>query len=60
VRYEHARHMDVVVEAPEPAAQFLADLRVQRAKRLVQQQDLPNHREGPRQGHALALAAGEL
>ena len=44
----------------QPAAQFLAHLRVERAKRLVQQQHLRLHGERAGQRDALALAAGKL
>ncbi len=48
------------MEAAEPVAQLLADLGVEGAERLVEQQHLRLDRQGPGQGHALALAAGEL
>ena len=48
------------MQVVEPAAQLLADARVQRAERLVQQQHLRPRRERPCQRHALALPAGEL
>ena len=50
----------LVVQAAQPAAQLLAHLGVQRAERLVQQQQLGFHRQRPRQRHALPLAAGKL
>ena len=37
-----------------------ADARVEIGERLVEQQDLRVDRERPAEGHALALAAGEL
>ena len=44
----------------QPGAQVLADLGVERAEGLVEEQHLRLHGERPGQGHALALAAGEL
>lgn len=41
-------------------AQVAADARVQRRERLVHQQDARLDHQRPGQGHALALAAGEL
>src|SRR5215218_6434229 len=57
---EDRRHVDLVVEAAEPRAQLLADLCVERAERLVQQQDLRLDRKRPGERHPLALAAREL
>ena len=50
----------LVVDLAQPAAQLRAHLGVERAERLVEQQDarLDGERAGER--HALALAAGEL
>ena len=60
VRDEHRRHVDLVVQVAQPAPQLLADLGIERAERLVEQQDarLDGERAGKR--HALALAAGKL
>ena len=57
---EHAGDLELVVQPPQPAAQLLADLGVERAEGLVQQQHarLDGERAGERD--ALALAAGEL
>jgi hypothetical protein len=60
VRDEDRRHVDLVVEAAQPARELLADLRVERAERLVEEQHLGLDRERPGQRHALALAAREL
>ena len=60
VRDEDAGQVDLVVQAAQPAAQFLPDLRVERAERLVEQQHARFHRERARQRHALPLSAGEL
>src|SRR5436190_1224950 len=60
VRDEDRGHVNLVVETPQPFAELLADRRVERAKRLVEQQHLRLHRERPCERHALALAAGEL
>ena len=57
---KHAGDVNFVVQLPQPAAQFQADLRVQRAERLVQQQDAGLDRQGARQGDPLPLAAGKL
>ena len=57
---EHRRDVHLVVQSPQPRAQLLAHLRVERAERLVEQQHLRLHRERPRQRHALALSAGQL
>ena len=50
----------LVVEAAQPGAQVLADLGVERAEGLVEQQHLRLDRQRPGQRHPLALAAGEL
>ena len=60
VRDEHARHVHLVVQPAQPAAQLLAHLRVERAERLVEQQHLRLDRERARERDALALAAREL
>ena len=52
--------MHLVVEAPQPRAELLAHRGVERAERLVEQQHARLDRERAGQGHALALAAGEL
>ena len=48
------------MEDAQPLPQLRADLRVQRAERLVQQQHARLDRERAGERHALALAAGEL
>ena len=60
VRDEQGGHVHLVVQAAQPVAQLLADLRVERAERLVEQQHLGLHGERAGQCHALALAAREL
>src|SRR3954468_8208597 len=40
VRHEDRGHVNLVVEAPQPLAQLLADGRVERAERLVEQEHL--------------------
>ena len=60
VRDQHGRHVDVVVQAAQPGAELLADAGVERAERLVQQQHLGLDGQSARQGHPLALPAGEL
>jgi hypothetical protein len=57
---EDAGDVQLVVQAAQPAAQFLAHLGVERAEGLVEQQHLGLHRQRARQGNALALAAREL
>ena len=52
--------MDLVVQAAQPRPQLRADLRVERAERLVEQQHPRLDRERAGERHALALAAGEL
>ena len=48
------------MQAAEPPAQLLPHLGIERAERLVEEQDLRVDRECPRKGDALLLAAGEL
>ena len=60
VRDEHGRDVDLVVQAPQPLAQLGADVGVERAERLVEQQDLGLDGQRAGERHALALAAGEL
>jgi hypothetical protein len=60
VGHEDGGHMQLVVQAAQPAAQLLAHLGVQRAEGLVQQQHLGLDRQRAGQGDALALAAREL
>src|SRR5262249_27340248 len=43
-----------------PLPQFLADAGVQSAEGFIEQKDTRLGRQGPRQGHALPLAAGQL
>ena len=57
---EERRHVDLVVQAAQPLAQLGADLGVERAERLVEQQHLRLDRQRARERHPLALAAGEL
>ena len=54
------RDVDLVVQAAQPLAQLGADLGVERAERLVEQQHPRLDRERAGERHALALAAGEL
>ena len=49
-----------VVDLAQPAAQFAAHLRVERAERLVEQQHAAARSPGAGQRHALALAARKL
>ena len=52
--------MALVVEAAQPVAQLDAHLRVERAERLVEQQDLRLDGQRARERHPLALAARQL
>ena len=60
VGHEHGRDVRLVVQPPQPDAQLLADPRVERPERLVEQQHLGLDRERPGQRHALPLAARQL
>ena len=60
VRDEHRRHVQFVVQAPQPAAQLLAHLGVECAERFVEQQHPRFDRECARQRDALALPARQL
>ena len=60
VRDEHARQVNLVVQPPQPAAQLLPHLGVERAERLVEQQHLRLDGERARERDALPLAAREL
>ena len=57
---EDARDPHLVVKLAEPAPQLLADLGVERTKRLVEEEDARLDCERPREGHPLALPAGKL
>ena len=60
VRDQNGRHVPLVVKAPQPRAQLDAHLRVERAERLVEQQDLRLDGERTRKGDALALTSRKL
>src|SRR3954462_10233857 len=60
VSYKHAGDVHVIVKTPQPAAQLLAHLCVQRTERLIEQQYLWFDRQGARQSNTLSLSAGEL
>ena len=55
-----AVNFEVVVQADEPLAQFLANLSIDRGKGLVEQEDIGTGGEGAGDGNTLALAAGQL
>ena len=57
---QHRRDMHFVVQSAQPGPQVLADLGVERAERLIEEEHLRIHRQRTGQGHALALAAGQL
>src|SRR6266850_1055765 len=60
VRHVHHRDADLAVDALELDLHLLAQLLVQRAERLVQQEHVRVEDEAPRERDALLLAAGEL
>ena len=60
VRDEHGGDLQLALHLADRAAQLFANLRVQRAERLVEQQHFGLVRECARDGDALLLAAGEL
>jgi hypothetical protein len=57
VRHEDARQVNLFVQPPQPAAQLLPHLCVERAERLVEQQHPGLDGERARQGDPLALSA---
>ena len=57
---EDRGHVDFGMQRAQPLPQFLAHLGVERAERLVEQQDARLDRQRPCQRNALALAAGQL
>src|SRR5690606_35494253 len=57
---EHGRVAGGIVDLTQPSAQVTAHLGIERAEGLVEQQYARFDGERPRQGDALALAAGEL
>jgi hypothetical protein len=60
VGHEHAGQPHAVVQLAKPATQLLAHLGVERAERLVEQEDPGLDGERPGERHPLALAAGQL
>ena len=60
VRHVDERDADVALDALELDLQLLAQLEVERAERLVEQQHGGPVHERAREGDALLLAAGEL
>ena len=57
---QHGGDVDLVVQAAQPRAQVGADLGVERAEGLVEQQHLGLDGQRARERHPLALAAAEL
>jgi hypothetical protein len=51
---------ELVVQAADLEAHFLAQIGVEVGQRLIQQQHRGLHHDGARQGHALLLATGQL
>src|SRR3954454_9073980 len=60
VRHQKARHAELAVKLVEPTPEILADLRVERPERLVEQQDLRLRCERARQRDTLPLPARQL
>ena len=60
VGHEHGRDPELALHLADGAAQFLADLGVQGAEGLIEQQHLGLVRQRARHRHSLLLAAGEL
>ena len=60
VRDQHHGQLQALLQTVQFVAQGLAQRRVERGKRLVQQQRTGLRRQCARQGHALALATGKL
>ena len=60
VRDQHGGDLQLALHLANGAAKLFANLRVQRAEGLVEQQHFGLVREGASDGHALLLAAGEL
>ena len=60
MRDQDRRHVQLALDLADGPSQFLADLGVQRAERLVHQQHLRPVRERPCDGNALLLPAREL
>ena len=60
VRHEDAGQMNLVVEPAQPPPQLAPDVGVERAERLVEEEDLGFDGEGAGQRDALPLAAREL
>ena len=60
VRHEHGRHVHLRVQAAEPVAQLGSHARVERAERLVEEQDARLRGERAGERHPLPLAAREL
>src|SRR5262245_45459434 len=60
VRDEHGGDAELALHLPDRAAQLLADFRVERAERLIEQQHLGLVSERARDRDALLLTAGKL
>src|SRR5262249_24294333 len=60
VGHEHERDPDLLLEGLQLETELLSDLRVQRADRLVEQQQRGSQHERPRERDALLLATREL
>ena len=60
VRHEHGRDPELALHLADGAPQLLADLRVERPERLIEQEHLGLVGQRPCHGDALLLATGEL
>ncbi len=60
VRHEHGGDAELALDLTDRPPQLFADLRVERAERLVEQQHFGLVREGARHGDTLLLTAGKL
>jgi hypothetical protein len=60
VRHEYGRHAELALDPAQGLAELDADLRVERAERLVEEEQPRLVRERARERHALLLTSGEL
>ena len=60
MRHKNARNVDLIVQFPEPKAEFLAHSRIQGSKGFVEEKNLGFNSQSPRQRNPLPLSTGEL
>ncbi|MNI61084.1 hypothetical protein D3C73_1163350 [compost metagenome] len=60
MRHEDRGNADTFNQLTQPGTQLLADLRINRRERLIQQQQLRLRRQRPGKCHSLSLPPGEL